>query len=61
MNAVDHGLSAKLIVVPGEKPEDFDEFRDGLIFDLQPGSTIECELVDRLAGLLWRTAARASC
>ena len=41
-------------MIRGETPEDYDAFRDGLMADFDPQGTIECELVDRLAGLLWR-------
>ena len=54
MNAVNHGLTAKNVVVAGEKPEDFDAFRDELMADFRPVNTIGRELVDRTAGLLWR-------
>jgi hypothetical protein len=54
MNAVKHGLTAKKVVVVGENPEDFDAFRDGVTTDFKPGSTIESELVDQAAALLWR-------
>ena len=54
MNAVTHGLTANQIIIPGEKPEQFYELRDGLIADFAPGSTIERELVDALVGSLLR-------
>jgi hypothetical protein len=54
MNAVKHGLSAKEITVGGEGPEEFGAFRDGLFADHKPVSALERELVERLAGLLWR-------
>lgn len=53
-NARKHGLTAKEIVLEGEDAEAFTGFRDGLMTDLEPFGTIECELVDRLATLLWR-------
>lgn len=53
-NAVTHGLTASEIVVAQEEPEQFEAFRTGLMVDFAPKSTIECELVDRLSGLLWR-------
>jgi hypothetical protein len=54
MNAVKHGLTAREITVEGETPEEFDAFRDGLFADHKPASALERELIDRLAGLLWR-------
>jgi hypothetical protein len=52
LNAVTHGLTAKQIVVAGEKPEEFDGFRERLFANFN--ATLERELVDLLAGLLWR-------
>ena len=37
-----------------EEPEQFEAFRSDLMADLTPEGMIERELVDRLAGLLWR-------
>ena len=54
MNAVKHGLTAREITVEGESPEEFDAFRDRLFADHKPASALERELIDRLAGLLWR-------
>jgi hypothetical protein len=54
MNAVKHGLTAREITVEGERPEEFDAFREGLFADHKPASALERELIDRLAGLLWR-------
>jgi len=56
-NAVTHDLTAAHIVVMNEQPEQFEAFREGLVTDFNPDSTIEYELVDRLAGLLWRLRA----
>jgi hypothetical protein len=47
-------LTAAKIVIPGEKAEEFATFRDGLMEDWAPANTLQRELVDRLAGLLWR-------
>jgi hypothetical protein len=52
MNAITHGLTAKQVIVPGEKPEQFDRLREGLIADFAPGTTIEHELVEQLAASL---------
>lgn len=54
MNARKHGLTGKDIVIGDEDPKEFDFFRTSLEHDLQPSSRLENELVDRLAGLLWR-------
>jgi hypothetical protein len=51
-NAITHGLTAKEIVVGGEKPAEFDAFRASLFSNFSV--TLERELVDLLAGLLFR-------
>ena len=53
-NAWKHGLSAEVIVALGENPEAFDELRSELMLQHSPQGSLECELVDRIAGLLWR-------
>ena len=54
MNAVKHGLTAKYIVIGDEDPDEFEALRVDLESDFQPSTRLEYELVDRLAGLLWR-------
>jgi hypothetical protein len=54
MNAVKHGLTAKYIVIGDEDPDEFEALRADLESDFQPSTRLEYELVDRLAGLLWR-------
>ena len=53
-NSLAHGLTAQDIVIADEDPEEFERLRAGLQADFKPTSTIELELVERLAGLLWR-------
>jgi len=53
-NALKHGLVSSEIVIWDEDSDEFEILRAGLEADFQPNSTIERELVDRLAGLLWR-------
>jgi hypothetical protein len=53
-NALKHGLVSSEIVIWDEDSDQFEILRAGLEADFQPNSTIEHELVDRLAGLLWR-------
>ena len=53
-NALKHGLTAREIVIRDEDPDQFDALRAGLDADFKPSTTIERELIDRLAGLLWR-------
>jgi len=53
-NSWKHGLTANRLVIGGEEARDFDELRDALLNDHDPQSAFECELVERLAGILWR-------
>jgi hypothetical protein len=53
-NAWKHGLSAKEIIMVGEKSCDFDALRAELWQQLQPASGLETVLVDGLAVLGWR-------
>jgi hypothetical protein len=54
MNALKHGFSSREIVLEGEDADQFDALRAQLKVEFDPSSVIERELVDRLAGLLWR-------
>jgi hypothetical protein len=47
-------LTSRQIVVGDEDPRQFEELRRALERDFKPATTIERELVERLAGLLWR-------
>ena len=53
-NATTHGLSAKAVILEGENPLDFDALRERLFVELSPETLIEAELVEQLAGILWR-------
>jgi hypothetical protein len=53
-NAMRHGLTAATVVPEIEDPQEFEDFEAGIRADYQPVSTIEHELVARLASLLWR-------
>jgi len=53
-NSLTHGLTARQIVIGSEDPKKFEELRKGLERDFKPTTTIVRELVERLAGLLWR-------
>ena len=53
-NAHKHGLTAETLTIAGEDAGDFEELRDALIERYRPRCVLEAELVDRLAGLLWR-------
>ena len=53
-NAWKHGLSASMLVAGGEEVGDFEDLRTALMDHHDPQSTLECELVERVAGILWR-------
>jgi hypothetical protein len=54
LNSRKHGLTAKMIVIGGEDPAQFEELRAELMEQHDPQSVLECELVERLSGILWR-------
>jgi len=54
LNSRKHGLSAKMLIIVGENADDFDQLRAELMDEYDPQSALECELVERLAGILWR-------
>ena len=54
LNAVKHGLRSERPVLPGEDPAEWDAFLAAIVHDLDPGSTLEAELADRVALQLWR-------
>ena len=54
LNSRKHGLTAKMLIIVGENADDFDQLRAELMAEHDPQSTLECELVERLAGILWR-------
>src|SRR5208283_964284 len=54
-NAIKHGLSAKTVLLEGESPAEFNDFRQGFRRDFQPVGTVENVLVDELASLKWRS------
>jgi len=54
-NAWKHGLSAQSIVIADENQKDFDSLREALFLDFSPTTTVQAALVERLAGLLWRS------
>ncbi len=56
LNGLKHGLSARIIVLPHEDPRAYERQRDELFERLGPAGALECELVERLAQLLWRLA-----
>lgn len=54
MNSRKHGLTAEIIVVGDEDASDFSDLREALMEQYDPQTIMECELVERLAGLMWR-------
>ena len=54
LNSRKHGLTAKTLIIVGEYADDFDQLRAELMDEHDPQSALECELVERLAGILWR-------
>ena len=54
LNSRKHGLTAKMLIVVGENADDFDQLRAELMAEHDPQSVLETELVERLAGILWR-------
>jgi hypothetical protein len=53
-NATRHGVLSNRFVAEHEVREDFDELRNQLMRDFEPGTTLEMMLVERLAMLFWR-------
>ena len=53
-NSRKHGLTAEVLVVGNENAEDFRELREGLMKQYDPQGAMECELMERVAGILWR-------
>ena len=54
MNAVTHGLRSLSPVLPDERPKDWNDHRAGIVAALAPVGTLETELVERVALLMWR-------
>ena len=54
LNARKHGLTSKMLLIVGETSNDFDELRAELLEEFDRRSAFECELVERVAGILWR-------
>ena len=50
-NSRKHGLTAKTLIIVGENASDFDELRTELLREYDPQSALECEFVERLAGI----------
>ena len=53
-NAIRHGLRAEHTVIPGEDPEEFNQFRQLMLDDLAPAGALEVMLTDRIVAALWK-------
>ena len=54
LNACKHGLTARTVVINEEDPAQFDALRQAFEEEFEPRSIMERELVERLAGIVWR-------
>lgn len=53
-NATSHGVFCKHLVLPGEDPELFREFRNALLQNLLPQDWLECSLADQYVEARWK-------
>lgn len=53
-NALKHGLAGAKVVMPGENPDEYSAFHQRLMSEFAPLSTVEEDLVDKVAATLWR-------
>jgi hypothetical protein len=53
-NSYKHGLTSSKVVLPGEDPAEYDEFRASILEQYQPANAIEQILVEELAAAGWR-------
>ena len=53
-NGVQHGLTGKQTVIPGESQEEYDKFHAEFLRDLNPQSAIERMLAERTIAAAWR-------
>lgn len=53
-NGVQHGLTSKQTIIPGETQEVYDNFRTELLTDLNPKSATESFLAERIIAAAWR-------
>jgi hypothetical protein len=59
-NALRHGLRSDVPVLPGERAEDWEEHRDGILRSLAPAGALEQALAERVALCLWRLRRAAA-
>jgi hypothetical protein len=60
-NALRHGLAAVVPVIPGERAEDWQEFRSAIVESLAPFGAFEEELAERVALASWRLRRVVAC
>ena len=53
-NAITHGLSARMPVIPGENEAEFQEYTERWLDDLKPVGAMEEFLAERIIGIAWR-------
>jgi hypothetical protein len=53
-NAIKHGLKAKLPVLPGEDPQQYQGLLDAWIADFQPRNDVEQSLIERAVTITWQ-------
>ena len=53
-NARKHGLTAEVLVTRDEDGDKFSELREALMEEHDPQTTMECDLVERIASIVWR-------
>jgi hypothetical protein len=53
-NAVNHGLTARHPLLPGENEEEFVGLRNAIFSKLQPDGALENQMVERVISLIWR-------
>ncbi len=54
LNALRHGLTAQVVVLPGEDLQQYLAFSSAFVRDLQPEGILETQLAQTLADLQWR-------
>lgn len=53
-NALTHGLTAERVIIPGEDATDFEFLLNGLFVAYGPATTLEHQIIEQMAGCLWR-------
>jgi len=54
LDALTHGLTARRLVLPDERPEDLEAFTNGIFEDLRPIGLLQQEVSRNIADCLWR-------